>query len=89
MATALPTFRVFKNRRFVGIVTAVKEADAHRRAVAKYGRCEVMIASDSKLRPTGRVERADSSYTHGRSPYAVGDFEARRAAEIARWKAGE
>jgi hypothetical protein len=86
---SLPTFAVYKNRVLVGIVTAVKEADAHKRAVAKFGRCEVMIAADAKLRRAGRVERSDSSYTHGRSPYAVGDFAARRAAEIARWKAGE
>jgi len=88
MATPIPTFRVYKNKNLVGTVSAVTEQDAHKRAFRKYGRCEVMIAQTDKLRPSGRVERADSSFTHGRSPYPVGDFEARRQAEIAKWKAG-
>ena len=89
MTTSIPTFACFKNRVFVGIVSAVTERDAHKRAFRKYGRCEVMATTARKLAPKGRVERSDSSFTHGRSPYATGDFEARRAAEIARWKAGE
>jgi hypothetical protein len=88
MTTSIPTFAVYKNRTFVGIVSAITERDAHKRAFRKYGRCEVMATSARKLAPKGRVERSDSSYTHGRSPYAVGDFAARREAEIARWKEG-
>ena len=90
MTNLIPTFRVLKNRVFVGIVSATTEEQAHARAYAKYGRCEVIKADmDRRLSKNGRVERSDSSFTHGRSPYPVGDFAARRAAEIARWKAGE
>lgn len=87
---SIPTFRVFRNRVEVGIVSAITESDAQRRAVAKYGRCEVIPATPRrKLAAKGRVQRSDASYTHGRSPYPVGDFDSRRAAEIARWQAGE
>jgi hypothetical protein len=89
MANSLPTFRCFKNGRFVGIVNARTEQQAHARAFGLYGRCEVMISATRKLEPRGRVRRADSSFTHGRSPYDVGDFEARRQAEIAKWKAAQ
>lgn len=85
----LPTFRCFRNRLFVGIVTARTEQKAHEKALALYGRCEIMATGDIKIDPRGRVRRADASYSHGRSPYPVGDFEARRAAAIAAWKAGE
>ena len=84
----LPTFKCFKNRVFVGIVNARTEQKAHAIALGLYGRCEVMATGDIKIDPRGRVRCSDSSYTHGRSPYAVGDFEARRQAEIAKWKAG-
>lgn len=83
----LATFACFKGRVFQGYVQATSEKKAHERALALYGRCEVMIDGARKLRKDGRIRRSDSSYTHGRSPYAVGDFEARRAAEIARWQA--
>ncbi len=87
--STIPTFAVYKNRVLVGTVSALTEKQAHRRAFGKYGRCEVMKADmDRRLTATDRVQAADSSFTHGRSPYAVGDFEARRQAEIAKWKAG-
>jgi hypothetical protein len=90
MTNLIPTFRVYKNKVLVGTVSATTEQQAHARAFGKYGRCEVMKADmERRLSTSGRVERADSSFTHGRSPYPVGDFEARRSAEIARWKAGE
>lgn len=89
MTNTMPTFAVYKNRVMIGTVSALTEKQAHERALRKYGRCEVMKANmDRRLTATDRVERSDSSFTHGRSPYAVGDFEARRAAEIAKWKAG-
>ena len=87
MPSSIPTFRCYKNKAFVGIVSAISETDAHKRAERKYGRCEVIPCTTRKLAPKGRVERADASYTQGRSPYPVGDFEARRQAEIAKWMA--
>ncbi len=90
MTDLIPTFRVLKNRVLIGTVSALTEKQAHARAYAKFGRCEVIKADMARrLTATSRVERVDSSFTHGRSPYPVGDFAARRAAEIARWKAGE
>lgn len=90
MTNLIPTFRVYKNKVLVGTVSALTEQQAHARAYAKYGRCEVMKADmDKRLSAQGRVERSDSSFTHGRSPYPVGDFEARRQAEIAKWKAAQ
>jgi hypothetical protein len=90
MTNLIPTFRVYKNKVLVGTVSATTEQQAHARAFAKYGRCEVMKADmERRLSTSGRVERADSSFTHGRSPYPVGDFEARRQAEIAKWKAAQ
>lgn len=88
MTNSMNTFAVYKARKFVGIVSAVSEKQAHKRALAKYGRCEVMFATGRDMARGGRVERSDSSYTHGRSPYPTPDFEARRQAEIAKWKAG-
>ena len=89
MTNPMPTFAVFKNRVMIGTVSALTEVQAHERAYKLFGRCEVMKSTmDKRLSQNGRVERSDSSYTHGRSPYAVGDFEARRQAEIAKWKAG-
>ena len=90
MTNLIPTFRVLKNRVFIGTVSALTEQQAHARAYAKFGRCEVIKADlDKRMAAKGRVERSDSSFTHGCSPYPVGDFAARREAEIARWKAGE
>ena len=88
MTNLIPTFSVFKNRVLVGTVSALTEKQAHARAYGKFGRCEVMKnGTDRRLSQNGRIARNDSSFTHGRAPYDVGDFEARRAAEIAAWKA--
>jgi hypothetical protein len=91
MAKNIPTFAIYKNKVFVAFISAVSERQAHETALYKYGRCEVMLSdnSDRNLPKKSRIERADSSFTHGRSPYATGDFEARRQAEIAKWKAAQ
>lgn len=90
MSNLIPTFRVYKNKVLVGTVSALTEQQAHARAYAKYGRCEVMKADmDKRLSANGRVERSDSSLTHGRSPYPTPGFEERRAALIAAYKAGQ
>lgn len=90
MTNLIPTFRVYKNKVLVGTVSATTEQQAHTRAYAKYGRCEVMKADmERRLSQNGRVERSDSSFTHGRSPYPTPGFEERRAALIAAYKAGQ
>ena len=82
MANLIPTFRVYKNKVLVGTVSALTEQQAHARAYAKFGRCEVMKADmERRLTQTGRVARSDSSFTHGRSPYPTPGFEERRAGQ--------
>jgi hypothetical protein len=82
----MPRFKVLKNKAFVGYVSGVSVKQAAGRANGLYGRCEII--HDTETAAVGGIAPiVDCSYTHGRSPYAVGDFEARRAAEIARWKA--
>lgn len=89
----MPTFAVYVNRVFMGHVQAITEVAAHKRAKALYGRCEV-IPGFRKLAPKGRVLRADSSFTEGRSPCnntaeGKAKIEAIRKAEIAKWMASQ
>lgn len=82
----MPVFNVFKHKAFVGTVSAVSMKQARIRAKGLFGRCEVIDNAGpdvgEKIAPY-----VDSSYTHGRTPYPVGDFEARRKVEIERYRA--
>lgn len=84
------TFTCLKNKAFVGYVNASSLGKAQAKALGLYGRCEVMLSKDSRgMGVIGRIARdTDSSFTHGRAPYATPGFEARRAALIAAHKAG-
>lgn len=82
-------FAALRNGSFLGYINATSQRDANRQARALYGRCEVML--DAASRGMGAIGRradyVDFSRTHGKSPCRVGDFEARRKAEIADWHA--
>ena len=88
MNNAMPVFAVYVNRAFVGNVSAVSERQAKRRALARFGRCEVMATGNAPIDSRAKLAQADSSFTHGRAPYATPGFEERRAALIAAHKAG-
>jgi hypothetical protein len=83
----MPTFAVFKNRNFVGYVSAVSERQAKNRALGLHGRCEVVACGNASIDRAARLPVADSSFTHGRAPYPTPGFAERRAALIAAHKA--
>jgi hypothetical protein len=77
------TFRVYKGKIFKGFVKSDCHRNAHRKATALYGLCDVDLPPHCKkeerdYRSANTCQQAKQSRR-----YPVGDFEARRAALIA------
>lgn len=89
MIKSMPTFDCIRHGNLLGKVSAVSYAQAMRRAERLYGRCEVITVDGVAKADNRRAGDHNEGRVHGRAPYAVGDFEARRAAEIAAWKAAQ
>lgn len=84
------TFAVFHHRAFMGYVNAPSHAKAVERATALYGRrVEVELSTTRTTRQPARIA-ANKVYNAKRAaPYPTDGFDARRAALIAEFKAGE
>lgn len=90
-ASAMPAFACYRHRNFLGMIYAVSYRQAMTRARNAYGRCEVIATGNVSVAKSDNRNAGDHNEgrVDGRAPYAVGDFEARRQAEIAKWKASQ
>lgn len=92
MTNSVPTFEVYRNRAFVGIVRAVSLRQAVNRAHKMYGRCEVIGVSNA--RHADAYTSQDGHRSEGRGPCnntlaKQARIEAIRLQAIADWKASQ
>lgn len=87
MINSIPTFDCIRHGNLLGKVSAVSYKQAMKRAERLYGRCEVITVDGVAKADNRRAGTHNEGRVNGRAPYAVGNFDARRAAEIAAWKA--
>jgi hypothetical protein len=87
---AIGTYEVLKGTKHIGFVSAISFKTARAKAVRLFGQfVDVELATNRKARPSDRqpANRLQQAKTARR--YPTPDFEARRAALLAEFKAGE